>query len=210
MQTRTRLDALRSASILWGATGVSVRKAISWKKMGKHAPRGREVRIVFILRHFLFTQGHIWLWCGADHTLLYGGRKKRWGLLGVMQTRTPGSHYTSQLLVHVRTVLSPKHTADPVTPVLLWFAGCIWGEHHIMIIIIIVFFLPQIQSPVKRSGAADLLLPPFSLSSITYHNISRGAGEWETMVHVVVLLLYVLLLCSIVRKIVSRHIHSAI
>lgn len=106
VQTKTWLHVLRSAVTLWGATGVSVRKAISWKKMGKHAPKGREVRVVFLLRHFLFIQGHIWLWCG------------------VLQTQTPGNHYTSQLLVHVRTALSLKHTAAPVTPGLFWFAEC--------------------------------------------------------------------------------------
>ena len=45
VQTKTGAHALRSASTLWGATGVTVRKAISWKKMGKHAPREREVSV---------------------------------------------------------------------------------------------------------------------------------------------------------------------
>lgn len=35
---------------------------------------------------------------------------------GVLQTKTAGSHYTSELLVHVRTLLSLKHTAAPMTP----------------------------------------------------------------------------------------------
>lgn len=34
-----------------------------------------------------------------------------------LQKETAGNHYTFKLLVHVRTVLSLKQTAAPVTPV---------------------------------------------------------------------------------------------
>lgn len=66
---------------------------------------------------------HMIIWCVS---VWGGGRKKR----RAMQTETPGSHYTSWLLVHVRVVLSPKCTPAPVTPGLFWFAGWIWGKHH--------------------------------------------------------------------------------
>lgn len=59
VRTKTRLHALRSASILWGATGVSVKKAICWIKMGEHAARGKEVRIVFLLIYFVLIPGPI-------------------------------------------------------------------------------------------------------------------------------------------------------
>lgn len=45
VQIKTPVHALRSAATLQGALGVSVRKAISWKKTEKHAPRAREVSL---------------------------------------------------------------------------------------------------------------------------------------------------------------------
>lgn len=111
VQTKTLLPALRSASILWGAIGVSVRKAISWKKMGKHAPRGREVRQVFLLRHSLYSRANLTVVWGWPHVVcaVWGGEMK------FLQKETAGNHYTFKLLVHVRTVLSLKQTAAPVT-----------------------------------------------------------------------------------------------
>lgn len=142
--TKTLPPALRSASILWGAIGVSVRKATSWKKMGKHAPRGREVRQVFLLRRSSAHLTVVWGWphgvCAA-----WGGEMR------FLQKETAGNHYTFKLLVHVRTVLSLKQTAAPVTLVSSDLLDPCEenitngsGNNKAPLLLFILFFLPQI------------------------------------------------------------------
>lgn len=57
--TGTPAPATRSASTRWGASGVSVRRASSWRETGEPAQRAREVRTALFSKHpppFLFSE----------------------------------------------------------------------------------------------------------------------------------------------------------
>lgn len=97
VQTGTCPRAHRSALILWGVIGVSVKRAISWKKTGKRALKGRKVRRAFYLYSSLFIQGK----CVSV-------LRERWRQLGV---------------VTAAASCASVRTAVAMNPALLWFSG---------------------------------------------------------------------------------------
>lgn len=114
VQTGTCLHAHSSALILWGVIGVSVKRAISWKKTGKHALKEREVRQAFYLCVSLFIPG----------------RQMEFSVL-----QTSGSRYTLQLLrvpalfwfsgrVRENVTNGSDHDRVGFYP---RFSGCSWG-----------------------------------------------------------------------------------
>lgn len=54
---------------------------------GKTCTKGERGENIIFTQTVSFTQGHIWLWCGADHTLLFAGRKGDGGCWGYCKHR---------------------------------------------------------------------------------------------------------------------------
>lgn len=137
VQTGTCPHAHRSALILWGVIGVSVKRAISWKKTGKRALKGREVRRAFYLYSSLFYSRKMCVCVERD-------------------TRVSGSGYTLQVLAR---------PSEPLQPGILLSSGFLAVLEKTSQMVQTVTEL--VLAPHKGGGGVDLLLPPMGLSSIT-------------------------------------------
>lgn len=96
VQTGTCPHAHRSALILWGVIGVSVKRAISWKKTGKRALKGTMVSEPFIFTVFFLFKANVCLCWGRD-----GDSWER---------------------LHAAASCASVRTAAAMNPALLWFS----------------------------------------------------------------------------------------
>lgn len=156
VQTETRVHALRFASTPRGATGVNVRRDISWRKMGKHAPKGREVSLNI---SFCFIQGHICQW--------YLSEDYKHAHMGVIRHHCLSC--TSEPFCQPNIPLARDSCSSPICRIFVKKAKMVEAIKHL--------FSPQIKLPVKQQGAADLLLPLMRVSSFTSHNTAGEFGE---------------------------------